>query len=64
MDEVFGSENFVSLITCKVTGGTQQKAAPRRISDYLVWYTKNKEFLKFHRLFFNKMQTGILFLGC
>ncbi len=54
MDEVFGSENFVSLITCKVTGGTQQKGAPRRISDYLVWYTKNKESLKFHRLFFNK----------
>ena len=54
MDEVFGSENFVSLITYKVTGGTQQKGAPRRISDYLVWYTKNKESLKFHRLFLEK----------
>ncbi len=54
MDETFGSENFVSLITYKVTGGTQQKGAPRRISDYLVWYTKNKESLKFHRLFFHK----------
>ena len=54
MDEIFGSENFVSLITYKVTGGTQQKGAPRRISDYLVWYTKNKEFLKFHRLFLHK----------
>ena len=54
MDEVFGSENFVSLITYKVTGGTQQKGAPRRISDYLVWYTKNKEALKFHRLFLDK----------
>ena len=54
MDEVFGSENFVSLITYKVTGGTQQKGAPRRISDYLIWYTKNKESLKFHRLFLDK----------
>ena len=54
MDEAFGSENFVSLITYKVTGGTQQKGAPRRISDYLVWYTKNKESLKFHRLFLDK----------
>ena len=54
MDEIFGSENFVSLITYKVTGGTQQKGAPRRISDYLVWYTKNKESLKFHRLFLHK----------
>ena len=54
MDEVFGSENFVSLITYKVTSGTQQKGAPRRTSDYLVWYTRNKESLKFHRLFLHK----------
>ena len=54
MDEAFGSENFVSLITYKVTGGTQQKGAPRRTSDYLVWYTKDKEHLKFHRLFLDK----------
>ena len=58
MDEVFGSENFVSLITYKVTGGTQQKDAPRRISDYLVWYAKNKEYLKFHRLFLYKEENG------
>ena len=54
MDEVFGSENFVSLIAYKVTGGTQQKDAPRRISDYLVWYAKDREFLRFHRLFLHK----------
>ena len=54
MDEVFGCENFVSLITYKVTGGTQQKVAPRRISDYLIWYTKNKEIVKFNRVFLNK----------
>ena len=54
MDEVFGCENFVSLITYKVTGGTQQKVAPRRISDYLIWYTKNKEIVKFNRIFLNK----------
>ena len=54
MDEVFGGENFVSLITCKVTSGTQQKSAPRRISDYLVWYAKNRETVKFHRLFLDK----------
>ncbi len=54
MDEVFGSENFVSLITYKVTSGTQQKGAPRRISDYLLWYAKNKEAVKFNRLFLDK----------
>ena len=54
MDEVFGSENFMSLITFKVTGGTQQKSAPRRISDYLIWYAKNKTAVKFRRLFLDK----------
>ena len=54
MDEVLGSENFVSIITCKVTSGTQQKGAPRRISDYLVWYAKDKALVKFHRLFHSK----------
>ena len=44
----------MSLITYKVTGGTQQKVAPRRISDYLIWYTKNKEIVKFNRIFLNK----------
>ena len=54
MDEIFGTENFVSLITCRVTSGTQQKSAPRQISDYLVWYAKDKALIKFHRLFLDK----------
>jgi len=54
MDEIFGEENFVSLIACKVTSGTRQKSAPRRISDYIVWYAKNKETVKFHRLYVDK----------
>ena len=50
MDEIFGQENFVSMITYKTTGGMTQKNAPRRISDYLIWYAKNKEEMKFKRL--------------
>ena len=52
MDEVFGSENFVSLITFKKTGGqTSQLLAP--VSDYIVWYAKDIEQLrgKFNQLF-------------
>ena len=45
MDEVFGSENFVSLITFKKTGGqTSNLLAP--VSDYIVWYAKDIELLK------------------
>jgi adenine-specific DNA-methyltransferase len=50
MDEVFGSENFVSLITFKKTAGlgTEGIAA---VSDYLIWYGKNKELLKMRTLY-------------
>ena len=51
MDEVFGSENFVSLITYRTTTGMSQKNAPLRVNDFLVWYAKDKERLKFRRLF-------------
>ena len=50
MDEIFGENNFVSMITYKTTGGMTQKNAPRRISDYLIWYAKNKDEMKFNRL--------------
>ena len=51
MDEIFGAGNFVAVITYKTTGGMAQKNAPRRTSDYLIWYAKNKEQMKFNRLF-------------
>ena len=55
MDEVFGSENFVAQITCKVTSGTQQKMGLRRISDFILWYSKDRELGKFRRLYMEKM---------
>lgn len=54
MDEVFGQDNFVSLIAYKVTSGTQQKKAPRRIFDYLIWYARDREAMQFKRLFMNE----------
>ena len=51
MDEVFGVENCVSLITYRTTTGMSQKSAPVRVNDYLIWYAKNKEAIKFRRLF-------------
>jgi len=46
MDEVFGEENFLSLITF------QKKTMPlgseyfEQVSDYLLWYGRNKETTK------------------
>lgn len=53
MDEVFGSENFCSLITVRKTlplgsiglGG---------VSDYLIWYAKDKNKYKYRQLYVEK----------
>ena len=57
MDEVFGVANFVSLITYKVSTGASQAWAPLRTHDYIIWYAKDKEQMKFHRLFLDKNWT-------
>ena len=51
MDEVFKSENFVSWITYRTTTGMSQKSAPLRVNDFLLWYAKDREKVKFKRLF-------------
>ena len=54
LDEVFGNENFVSLITYRTSSGTTQQNSVKRISDYILWYGKNSENIKFRRLLENK----------
>jgi adenine-specific DNA-methyltransferase len=55
MDEVFGDENFLSLITMKTTGGLGSSGL-KGVSDYIVWYAKNKEQLKFRKPLLSKLQ--------
>ena len=53
LDEVFGSENFFSLITFR-------KASPLGTTglanayDFIIWYAKDKEQVKYRQLFVNK----------
>jgi adenine-specific DNA-methyltransferase len=49
MDEVFGSENFVSLITFKKTAGQTSRFLPST-ADYLIWYSKSADNMKFRGL--------------
>lgn len=50
MDEVFGSENFVSLITVtKTSSATTELLAG--VSDYLLWYARDISSVKFRRLY-------------
>ena len=53
MDEVFGSENFVSLITYTKTS-SQTDTLLASVSDYIIWYAKRIETVKFHQLYSDK----------
>ncbi|MCZ8226795.1 MAG: DUF559 domain-containing protein [Microcystis sp. LE19-84.1B] len=52
MDEVFGGENFVSLISvAKSAGGLESTSRMGTRLDYLVWYAKLRNQLKYQPLF-------------
>ena len=53
MDEIFAKENFVSLISYTTTSGFVTKYLSRT-GDYIIWYAKNKEALKYRQLFLEK----------
>ena len=51
MDEVFGSGNFVSLITFRRKINVLGSKLLGVVCDYLLWYAKDKNQVKFNRLF-------------
>jgi adenine-specific DNA-methyltransferase len=53
MDEVFGSENFISLISFVTTSGFATNNLSRA-GDYLVCYAKNKKNVKYRQLYLTK----------
>lgn len=50
MDEVFGSENFIGLIPYKTTSSKGSQYLDS-INDYVVWYSKQKETMKYRQLY-------------
>lgn len=54
LDEVFGSNNFVSLICIKKTGGVGAKYLDS-VFDYIIWYAKRFEFAKYRALITQKV---------
>ena len=57
MDEVFGEENFASLITVRKTGGLGSSGLTG-IADFVLWFAKSMESLKFRNLFRIKADIG------
>jgi len=53
MDEVFGSENFISQIVFRKTGGFSTELLSNNC-DLILWYAKLKEQVKYRRLFSSK----------
>ncbi|MBS1717341.1 MAG: site-specific DNA-methyltransferase [Armatimonadetes bacterium] len=57
LDEVFGSENFISQITFVKTGGLVQDFLKNK-ADFIVWYGKNRQVTKARKLFSDKEAGG------
>ena len=53
MDEAFGNENFVSLVHFHTTTGQASELLPRS-GDYIIWYAKHSESIKYRKLYANK----------
>ncbi len=60
MEEIFGAENFVTLITVKKTHHQESNFVPS-VSDYLVVYARNKDNLKYRPVRPDKTLDGIDF---
>lgn len=58
LSEIFGSKNFISLITFKKTTGSTANLLPG-VSDYLIWFAKDRERLKYNQLYFQKEAGGL-----
>ena len=54
MDEVFGEDNFFSLITFKKTAIVLGASGLPTVSDYLIWYAKEKPKAKYRQLYVSR----------
>jgi adenine-specific DNA-methyltransferase len=50
MDEVFGSENFCRIVTFVTTSGFRTNILSRQ-DNYILWYSKNLERIKYYQLY-------------
>ena len=57
MDEVFGSDNFVALIAFKKTSSASSTLLAG-VCDYLVWFARSKEKIKYRALYHAKEADG------
>ncbi len=59
LDEVFGANNRVELITYATTGGGPSSLLPNA-ANYLLWYAKDKTQIKFHQLYGERTKQDVV----
>lgn len=60
LDEVFGAENFVSQVAFATTSGAGSPGELKNLPatcNYLVWYAKKRDELKYRQLYVSKLET-------
>ena len=57
LDEIFGAENFVALITFAKTATATSKHLPG-VADYILWFAKDKKEVKYNTLWMEKTFFG------
>ncbi len=65
LDEVFGAENRVATIAFAKSGSTSAKHLPQ-VADWLLWYAKDKQQVKYHQLYRHlsrKEKLGLMSFG-
>ena len=50
MDEVFGADNFMAVISYATTSGFAQAKGLGRAGDYILWYAKDRSLVKVNQL--------------
>jgi len=50
LDEVFGTDNRISTIPYATTSGSSARTLPS-VADFLLWYAKDKQQVKYHQLY-------------
>ena len=58
MDDIFGVENFVSVITFRTKTGRLSDSIMANVSDYLIWYAKAKGSMKSRKVYLAKEVEG------
>ena len=50
MDEIFGAENRVTIISYATSGGSSGKTLPD-VANYLLWYAKDRSLVNYHQIY-------------